>query len=95
MKERGLLLVLADVSQTNHDESTMDLMEFNASHYDVFPPGSRLAVVIPSDPGKADSARFAESVALTRGVAMRIFLDHDQAIELLIGTKVFESEKDG
>ncbi|MFC1573518.1 hypothetical protein ACFL6M_07985, partial [Candidatus Eisenbacteria bacterium] len=50
MKERCLHLVLAGVSQTDHDQSTADLFEFNASHYDVFPARSRLAVVIPADP---------------------------------------------
>lgn len=61
----------------------MDLYEFNASHYDVFPPRTRLAVVIPSDPAQAESARFAETVALNRGIAMRIFLEHDDAIRWL------------
>lgn len=84
MKERDLDLVLADVSKTNHDESTMDLMNFNASHYDVFPAGTRLAVVIPSDPSKSASARFAETVALNRGIAMRIFLEYDQAKSWLL-----------
>jgi len=84
MKKSGLRLVLADVSRTAHDETTMDLMEFNASHYDVFPNGTRLGVVIPSDPGKADSARFAETVAVNRGVAMRIFLDYDEALSWLL-----------
>jgi len=84
MNERGLHLVLADVSQTNHDETTMDLFSFNASHYDVFPAGTRLAVVIPSDPKQAASARFAETVALNRGIAMHIFLEYDEAMSWLI-----------
>jgi hypothetical protein len=83
MKEHGLSLVLADVSQTNHDESTMDLLDFNASHYEVLPRGSQLAVVIPSDPAKAAPARFAETVALNRGIAMRIFLEYDEAMNWL------------
>lgn len=83
MKEQGLDLILADVSHTDHDQTTMDLFEFNASHYDVFPADSRLAVVIPSDPNQTQSARFAESVALNRGIRMRIFLTSDDALRWL------------
>ena len=89
LKERDLKLVLADVSQTIHDESTMDLFKFNASHYDVFPVGTRIAVVIPSDPTKAESAHFAETVATNRGIAMRVFLEYDDAVKWLI-----EDDKD-
>jgi hypothetical protein len=80
MKELGLVLILADVSQTDHDETTTDLYEFNSSHYDVFPPRSRLAVVIPPVPEQAASARFAETVALNRGIRMKIFLTCDEAL---------------
>lgn len=83
MNERGLRLVLADVSRTNHVETPLDLLEFNATHYDVFPRGSRIAVVIPSDPEKAMPARFAETVAVNRGIAMRIFLEHSDAVRWL------------
>lgn len=83
MTERDLRFVLADVSETDHAETTMDLYEFNASHYEVFPPGTRLAVVIPPDPGKAKSALFAETVALNRGIAMKIFLKCDEALQWL------------
>ena len=83
MFDRDLTLILADVSQTDHDENTGDLLEFNSSHYDVFPAGSRLAVVIPADPSKAESARFAETVAVNRGILMRIFLDREEALEWL------------
>jgi hypothetical protein len=83
MKERGLRYVLADVSQTDHSEATMDLYEFNASHYDVLPPRTRIAVVIPQDPAQVESARFAETVALNRGIAMKIFLEYDDAIQWL------------
>ena len=79
MKDRGLSLVLADVSRTDHDESTGDLHDFNSSHYDVFPTGSHLAVVIPADPSQAKSARFAETLALNRGISMRIFLEYAEA----------------
>ena len=84
MADRGLNLVLADVSDTDHDESTMDLLNFNASHYDAFPPRSRLAVVIPPDPAQAESAQFAETVAVNRGIAMKIFLAKDDAMKWLI-----------
>jgi hypothetical protein len=84
MMERDLHLVLADVSQTNHDDSTMDLLSFNASHYDVFPKNSKLAVVIPSDPSHAAPARFAETVALNRGITMRIFLEYNYAMNWLL-----------
>jgi hypothetical protein len=86
MKERGLNLVLADVSQADHTDSTMDLFNFNASHYDVFLPGTLIAVVIPPDPAKAESARFAETVATNRGIAMRIFLEYDAALNWLART---------
>lgn len=84
MKVRGLLRILVDVSQTNHDDSTLDLMEFNASHYDVFPLGTQIAVVGPSDPDMQEIAQFAETVALNRGIAMRIFHRYDDAMNWLI-----------
>ena len=37
MEKLGLQLVLADVSKTNHSQSTPDLFEFNSTHYQVFP----------------------------------------------------------
>jgi hypothetical protein len=83
MAERGLRHVLADVSQTIHDESTVDLFEFNSTHYDVLPQGTWLAVVIPSDKSKRASAEFAETVAVNRGIAMKIFLDRDDALSWL------------
>jgi hypothetical protein len=83
MAERGLSNVLADVSRTEHDRTTLDLFEFNASHYDVFPSGSRLAVVIPPDPVNAEPAHFAETVAVNRGIAMKIFLSYDEAFAWL------------
>jgi len=83
MADRGLRLILADVSDTDHDETTLDLFNFNASHYDVFPPSTRLAVVIPPDPLKANSAQFAETVAVNRGIKMKIFLGKDDAMDWL------------
>ena len=59
MTGRDLRLVLADVSDTDHDESTIDLFDFNTSQYDVFPRFTQLAVVIPPDPGKSATTRIA------------------------------------
>ena len=85
MTGRDLRLVLADVSDTDHDESTIDLFDFNTSQYDVFPRFTQLAVVIPPDPGKLASAQFAETVAVNRGIMMKIFLYKDDAMSWLRG----------
>ena len=85
MKSRNLRLVLADVSDTDHDQSTADLFDFNASQYDVFPHFTRLSVVIPPDAGHLSSAQFAETVAVNRGIAMKIFLNKDDAMKWLRG----------
>ncbi len=87
MTDRKLRLVLADVSDTDHDESTIDLLDFNASQYDVFPRFTRLAVVIPPDTGKLASAQFAETVAVNRGILMKIFLGKDDAMSWLRGAQ--------
>jgi hypothetical protein len=84
MKELSRHLVLADVSRSKIDESTLDLLSFNASHYEVFPADTRIAVVTPPDPGKAASARFAETVAFNRGIAMRIFSTSGEAMNWLL-----------
>jgi len=93
MKSENLRLVLADVSDTDHDESTIDLFDFNASQYDVFPRFTRLSVVIPPDAGKLSSAQFAETVAVNRGITMKIFLGKDDAMRWLRGTQ--EENVDG
>jgi hypothetical protein len=83
MNKRGLRHVLADVSQTRHSESTVDLFEFNSTHYDVFPQGTWLAVVIPPGKSQRASAEFAETVAVNRGIAMKIFMNRDSAFTWL------------
>jgi hypothetical protein len=93
MKARELRLVLADVSNTDHDESTIDLLEFNRSQYDVFPRFTRLAVVIPPDKSKFASAQFAENVAVNRGILMKIFLNKDEAMRWLRGAQDEDIER--
>jgi len=83
MAEHDLRLVLADVSATDHSKSTTDLYKFNASHYEVFPSFTRLAVVIPPDPDNAKPAEFAQTVAVNRGIMMKIFLDREDAMSWL------------
>lgn len=93
LKAHGLRRVLADVSQTNHDDSTMDLFKFNSTHYDVFPRGTRIAAVIPPDPEHRESAQFAETVASNRGIAMKIFLTYEEAKNWLLETGIEGTEK--
>ena len=93
MKKSGLLSVLADISQTNYRGSTLDLFEFNSTHYTVFPAKTCLAVVIYADPHYSDSAHFAETVALNRGIIMRNFLDYEEAMNWLLDPDKSLSEK--
>lgn len=83
MTDRDLKKVLADVSAAEHSTSTADMFKFNASHYEVFPPHTRLAVVIPPDPANTEPAEFAKTVAVNRGIMMRIFLDKSDAMSWL------------
>jgi hypothetical protein len=92
MKARGLRRVLTDVSRTNHDDSTMDLFKFNSTHYDVFPRGTRIAVVIPPESEHRESAQFAETVASNRGISMKTFLTYEDAKNWLVETGIEETE---
>jgi hypothetical protein len=88
MKKQGLRHVLADVSRTAYQQTTMDMMDFNSSHYEVYPLGSRLAVIVSPDPEKVASARFSETVAINRGIAMRIFLKYDDGLTWLTQNQI-------
>ncbi len=87
MADRGLARVLVDMSAAiiRQVPDTMALYEFNISYYDAFPAGSFIACVIEPQKNIADEASFAETVALNRGISLRIFTERNAAIAWLQG----------
>ena len=83
MFEQGLRRVLVDIREAAIDDSAVDLLEFNSSHYDVLPRGCRIGVVAHLDATSAPACRFAETVAFNRGIAMRVFTDDEEALAWL------------
>lgn len=85
MAAQGLVRVLVDVSAAVIKElpDTMALFDFNVSYYHAFPLGSSIACVVSPDKRVVDEAEFAETIALNRGITMRIFTDRDAAIAWL------------
>ena len=84
MKSHCLERTLVDMSETvSPSPGTYDVFDFNASHYEVFPPGSRVAVVIPPRSDMKQQAAFGETVAQNRGTLMRIFVEREPALAWL------------
>ncbi len=85
MSKQALTRVLIDISGATIAKlpNTVSLVDFNASYYDVLPVGSNIACVIPADKNIVTDAKFAETVALNRGISMKICLDRDSALDWL------------
>lgn len=79
----GIRSVLVDMRGIHHGFSTLDIHEFNTRHREAFPPGTRHAVVVSGATIPPADARFAENVAVNRGVSLKVFTDIDEALRWL------------
>lgn len=81
--EHGASLLLADLSAAVIPDDPAGLFEFNASHYDVLPAGTRIATVVSPATDPAGVLPFGETVAYNRGILLGLFPDRTQALAWL------------
>ena len=73
MKSLRYLLLLVDVQYVNYSTTMVEQYEFALENIEVFPPDSRIAVVLALE--ALTDGRFVEDVALEHGVEIRMFTD--------------------
>jgi hypothetical protein len=80
LQERGVRKVLVDLREGRLAQTTVDMFDFGTSYGQVFPFGTKIAVVVISGrTGSADDAVFAETVARNAGARLRMFEDMEEA----------------
>jgi hypothetical protein len=79
--------ILADISKAKVRDSTLGLFRFNATHYDVLPRNTRIATLLVLDTLDPSLAEFSETVALNRGIQLRLFQDRETALKWLLKRK--------
>jgi hypothetical protein len=82
-KEQGIHRILVDLRQACLDLKTIQLFEINKSHVDLFPLGTKHALIISQVTGNPGDEKFVENVAVNRGVLLKIFVDIENAMEWL------------
>ena len=85
MFDKKLSRILADISGAIITAKTMGLFEFNASHYDVLPRGTMIATVLSAESIDTRLADFSETVAINRGIQLKLFTDRTAAREWIYG----------
>ena len=83
MAAHGIRLLLADIRRAHISAELFNLYEFNASHYDVLPVGTKIATVASPDSLDETLMAFSETVALNRGILFRLFFDYDESLTWL------------
>lgn len=85
LREKGILLLLVDVTEVKCEVSYADMFRVNASHSQIFPPATRHAVVYDRNRStrEQEDMHFAENVAVNRGAIMQYFDDFAKAREWL------------
>jgi hypothetical protein len=62
------------------DLKIIELYEINKNHADLFPVGTKHAVIISQTTAKPGDEEFVENVAVNRGVHLKIFEDKEDAM---------------
>ncbi|MBN1259991.1 MAG: hypothetical protein JXB35_04845 [Anaerolineae bacterium] len=75
--------VLADISRARVVGQLSTFYDFNATHYDVFPRGTRIATLASGDSASMENMRFSEVVAANRTIRFKIFFDRAEALAWL------------
>jgi len=81
--ERRLTRILLDLSGATSGLAPVEIFELCASQTFVLPQDATVAVVYRPGQFPAEDARFAETVSLNRGVALKVFIDFDAARQWL------------
>ena len=76
---KGITRVLADITETTSSVPTTEAYAVCSHLAEVFDPGVRIALVYSPERVPAPNARFAETVAMNRGVMLRAFSEADVA----------------
>lgn len=82
-RKHNIRSILVDVRKARIELSTLELFDFCASFQSTFLPGTRHAVLYSHEDHDLSDITFAENVSRNRGVIMKMFTDHNDALEWL------------
>ena len=82
--EQGINRVLVDLRKANLGLKPFQLFEINKMHSDLFPVGTKHALIISQTTGNPGDDKFVENVAANYGSYLKVFTDLENAIEWLI-----------
>jgi hypothetical protein len=83
LQKTGIKKVLVDQLDGITDATVTDIYEFHSSHKDVFTDPVRIAMILSTEKEKFDNLKFAENVAINRGMAMRVFTEINDGLKWL------------
>jgi hypothetical protein len=83
LKSQGVTNIILDAREALLDASTWEIFEVTSQHADIFPAGTRHAIIVSSDSTITDDIKFGQNVASNRGLKMKTFHDMNSAIKWL------------
>ncbi len=75
--------ILVDLREGKVTAEPADIFEVTAGHADVFPLGTRHAMLISKSDASWENADFFSDIAANRGIPARFFDDRDEAVRWL------------
>jgi hypothetical protein len=69
--------LIVDLTGRTTVPSTVEQFDFSAGHHNIYPLGTRSAVIVT--PESYESLKFAENVAINRGMQTKFFTELDDA----------------
>ena len=82
-KEQGINRILVDLRKANLGLKPFQLFEINKMHGDLFPVGTKHALIISETTGNPGDDKFVENVAANYGSYLRVFANLEHALEWL------------
>jgi hypothetical protein len=80
LKQHGIKNIILDAKDAKLDASTIEIFKATSEHADIFPPGTKHAIILSSGSANFDDILFGQNVAVNRGLKMKTFNDIDSAI---------------
>lgn len=82
VKKTGIKKVIVDQSEGRVDVTISELFEFHSSHNEVLPNQIKIAIIVSKEE-IADNMKFAENVAINRGIDIKVFTSVNEGIKWL------------
>ncbi|MFC2140494.1 hypothetical protein ACFLQ1_02090, partial [Candidatus Auribacterota bacterium] len=83
MTEQGIKCILVDLRDNKIHPEKLEILDFHKSHADVFPSGTKMAVVYSPETWSLLDLELAEHLSTKPGMLMNYFLEIEEAIKWL------------